>query len=58
MIDELVEHAGGAKIVLLVPLVLLPCCGDGGHVTNDWKMDCRVSRLVHGVRQDQGGKDN
>jgi hypothetical protein len=36
-IDSLLEHGGGAILVILVPLPRYardPCCGDSGHVTN------------------------
>jgi len=36
-IETLLEHGGGARLVILVPMpryVRNPCCDDGGHVTN------------------------
>jgi hypothetical protein len=41
-IEILLEHGGGAKVVILVPMpryVRSPCCGDDGHVTNQGEKD-------------------
>jgi hypothetical protein len=41
-IDLLLEHGGGPKLVILVPMPRYarnPCCGDSGHVTNQGEKD-------------------